>query len=228
MITKIVEATNGPNNWGKFLLARHDTTEWNHQSHVDPGVHLIPSLGPHPNDIWVLDLQTGEGARFTPRPHAHASGDLDKHRVWVCPLFEPFLAWLYERNLTDLTTLPDHVDLTPAPAMMFGYRRPGPPSDLTTKQRKVLDNRLRRMAKRQGLELIKSRTRDPVASDYGAYWLVDGAGALKAGPTLDLLKIVAVLLEGSPISPAEFLERVRLDAKYLVSKDMSELRTEQV
>lgn len=45
---------------------------------------------------------------------------------------------------------------------------------------KARENRLRRMADRQGLKLIKSRTRDPHATDYGLYWLdtawvMDGA-----------------------------------------------------
>lgn len=35
----------------------------------------------------------------------------------------------------------------------------------------VRENRLRRMAKRQGLELVKSRRRDPRAIDFGVYWL---------------------------------------------------------
>lgn len=38
---------------------------------------------------------------------------------------------------------------------------------------KVRENRLRRMAKRQGLMLVKSRRRDPRAVDYGKYGLVD-------------------------------------------------------
>lgn len=38
---------------------------------------------------------------------------------------------------------------------------------------KVRENRLRRMAKRQGLHLQKSRRRDPRALDYGLYWLVN-------------------------------------------------------
>ena len=38
----------------------------------------------------------------------------------------------------------------------------------------VRENRLRRMAKRQGLRLEKSRRRDPRALDYGGYWLIDG------------------------------------------------------
>jgi hypothetical protein len=40
---------------------------------------------------------------------------------------------------------------------------------------KVRENRVRRMAARQGLVLHKSRRRDPRAIDYGVYWLVDDA-----------------------------------------------------
>jgi len=38
---------------------------------------------------------------------------------------------------------------------------------------KVRENRLRRMADRQGLVLKKSRRRDPRALDYGSYWLIE-------------------------------------------------------
>ncbi len=38
---------------------------------------------------------------------------------------------------------------------------------------KVRENRLRRMAERQGLVLAKSRRRDPRAWDYGTYMLLD-------------------------------------------------------
>jgi hypothetical protein len=38
---------------------------------------------------------------------------------------------------------------------------------------KVRENRLRRMAERQGLMLRKVRRHDPRAWDYGLYWLVD-------------------------------------------------------
>jgi len=41
---------------------------------------------------------------------------------------------------------------------------------------KVRENRLRRMAERQGLALRKSRTRDPRALNYGVYWLEDESG----------------------------------------------------
>jgi hypothetical protein len=55
---------------------------------------------------------------------------------------------------------------------------------------KVREDRLRRAAKRQGLRLIKSRTRDPRALDYGGYWLMDDAqqrayGPIPSGMTLD-------------------------------------------
>jgi hypothetical protein len=42
---------------------------------------------------------------------------------------------------------------------------------------KVRENRLRRMAARQGLALQKSRTRDPRALAFGAYWLVEAGSA---------------------------------------------------
>jgi hypothetical protein len=38
---------------------------------------------------------------------------------------------------------------------------------------KTRETRLRRMAKRQGLALFKSRRRDPLASDYGLWWIAD-------------------------------------------------------
>jgi hypothetical protein len=41
---------------------------------------------------------------------------------------------------------------------------------------KVRENRLRRMAERQGLRLVKSRRRDRHATGYGTYKLVDETG----------------------------------------------------
>lgn len=47
---------------------------------------------------------------------------------------------------------------------------------------KVRQNRLRRMAERQGLALAKSRRRDPNALDFGGFMLVDGkTNAVVAG-----------------------------------------------
>ena len=54
---------------------------------------------------------------------------------------------------------------------------------------KVRENRLRRMAERQGLRLVKSRRRDPLAYDYGLYMFVaagtDGGGDLAYNLDLD-------------------------------------------
>jgi hypothetical protein len=71
----------------------------------------------------VFDLQTCERASF--RPGGNAKYDLDKHKIWVCPLFEPFLCWLYKQQLDDFTALPGHIDLADAPFAMAGYRRNG-------------------------------------------------------------------------------------------------------
>jgi hypothetical protein len=65
---------------------------------------------------------------------------------------------------------------------------------------RVRENRLRRVADRQGLRLVKSRRRDPRAVDYGRYMLVDlatgavvvGAGAL-GRPVWDLDQVEAHL-----------------------------------
>jgi len=42
----------------------------------------------------------------------------------------------------------------------------------TSTDGKVRENRLRRMAHRQGFSLRKSRRRDPHATDYGEMWLL--------------------------------------------------------
>lgn len=122
MKTKLIEATNGPQNWGKFLLARFDADEWSRRSEVD-GRSLIGGRGWTAEHILVLDLQTGEGAVFLPGGLARA--DLDSHKIWVCPLFGPMLEWLYKQDTTDLAALPDSVDLPDAPFAMSGYRRQG-------------------------------------------------------------------------------------------------------
>lgn len=38
---------------------------------------------------------------------------------------------------------------------------------------KVRENRLRRMAERQGYQLMKSRRRDPRAADFGRFYILD-------------------------------------------------------
>lgn len=123
MITHIIEVTNGPRNWGKFLVGAFAPEDWERKSRIDPERSLLRSIGHGHDEILVLDLQTNEGAMF--RHGGLARADLAKHKVWVCPLFEPFLAWLYQQDVRDITTLPAHVDLPDAPFAMHGYRRTG-------------------------------------------------------------------------------------------------------
>ena len=127
--------TNGPQNWGKFCLGQFSADEWQQPSQVSPevGRPLLRQIGWDDAHHLVLDLQTGEGAVF--RLGGLASADLNKHKIWVCPLFEPFLGWLYayrnehvqrgDRRWFD--DLPLHVDLPTAPFSLSGYRRQGPP-----------------------------------------------------------------------------------------------------
>jgi len=135
MRTHIIEATNGEQNWGKFLLGQFTAEEWQRRSVVDTGskTPLLRAIGWGPDSDYtlVLDLQTGEGAVF--RLGGHAGADLNKHKVWVCPLFEPFLNWLYAYRNERVATgdrdwwngLPLHIDLPDAPFALYGHRRAG-------------------------------------------------------------------------------------------------------
>jgi hypothetical protein len=70
---------------------------------------------------------------------------------------------------------------------------------LTDTEYKVLENRLRRAADRQGLRLEKSRARDPRSHTYGTYQLVDPyinslvAGSTNFGYGLDLEDVARYL-----------------------------------
>lgn len=123
METKVIEFASVEGNWGKFLLGRMDT-EWKVPSNVDVGRPVMVGRGWSKKHLWVMDLQTGEGAIFMPGGIPRA--DLNKHRIWVCPLFEPFLIWLYQQDLTNLEALPAVVAIEGIPLQLAGYRRPGP------------------------------------------------------------------------------------------------------
>jgi hypothetical protein len=132
MRTRIVEATNygSGGNWGKFLIGVMDREEWSRRSST-PGcestIPLLAAIGWRLTDdtFWMMDLQTREGAAF--RHGGHARADLLKHKIWVCPMYEPMLEWLYKqpRDKVMALDLPEHVDVE-AGFSMAGYRRPGP------------------------------------------------------------------------------------------------------
>jgi hypothetical protein len=114
-----------PLNWGKFMVAIPDV-EWFRESQVDESGRypLLERIGWTQAHIWVMDLQTGEGAWF--RHGGNARADLEKHRIWVCPLFEEFLGWLYAQDLNRLHQQPGVIELPDAQFSINGYRRPGP------------------------------------------------------------------------------------------------------
>lgn len=122
-----IEATSTAGNWGKFAVGQLTFEEWTAPSEAGPATDprsLMSQCGWTLFDgLWVLDLQTGEGAFFTPAGHAKA--DLDKHRIWVCPLFEPFLTWLYKNVTKNLDDLPAHIHLGGVPLQFRGHRRTG-------------------------------------------------------------------------------------------------------
>ena len=92
--------------------------------------------------------------------------------------------------------------------------------DMEDAQNKVLENRLRRLAKRRGLALQKSRRRDPDATDFGGFMLVDAnTGAIAAGGepapfSFDLRSIEIWLTRRSrPVAPRilDLASKVRHD-----------------
>lgn len=79
---------------------------------------------------------------------------------------------------------------------------------------KVRENRVRRMAERQGLALHKSGRRDPRALDYGTYGLYDAnrnvleVGNPSTGFGLSLEEVERALMEGPEEVEREWVERV--------------------
>jgi hypothetical protein len=69
----------------------------------------------------------------------------------------------------------------------------------TDQDERVRENRLRRMAERQGLALVKSRRRDPRAIDYDCWAIVDSESRVTRGRPMLSLDDVEVALESAPI-----------------------------
>lgn len=129
MKSKIIEVTNNQQNWGKFMVLSPDTA-WERKSLIqtldggEPSTRpLLQIIGWSRQHVWVLDLQTGEGIYTLPK--GNAAADLDRHNVWVCPMFEPFLSWLYQQDIAELDALPDVLNLPDAAFALYGFRRTG-------------------------------------------------------------------------------------------------------
>lgn len=75
-------------------------------------------------------------------------------------------------------------------------------NQMTDEQYAAREGRVRARARRQGLVLRKSRSRDPRAVQHGTYMLLDGstnavvASGLANGYGLDLDEVEAALAEG--------------------------------
>jgi hypothetical protein len=135
--TQIVEATNTRGVWGGFLVGRI-ADEWGRVSRVsDTPMSLLAEAGYEATAMLVVDLDTGNGAVFTPPERRvdftdaqwvnvariTARFDLNtNHQIQVSPLFESFLAWLYVQEPFEFDALPDHIELN-APSVVHGYRR---------------------------------------------------------------------------------------------------------
>lgn len=126
MDVKFVETTNGPQNWGKFAVLRFDDDDWKQKSAVD-GRPLLAGRGWGRDHVMVVDLQTGEGAFFF-AGGIHKS-DLDKHAIWVCPMYEATLRHVCDGEHDPMKT-EDHLDFPDEPFEYAGYRRQGPDSDI--------------------------------------------------------------------------------------------------
>ncbi len=121
-------ATGLYGNWGKFAIGRYTNAELREPTRFPgcDGRHVVSLRGWGSEHIWVFDLATGEAARF--HPVGYAIADLSEHRVWVCPLFEPFLTWLY-RFIREhpypqwWDDLPRTVELSEADFAFGGHRR---------------------------------------------------------------------------------------------------------
>lgn len=158
MKTVFIEASDATSfNWGKFMVGVLEPEEFRRLSAMakeyaekvakDPKADehdktlnalmatrpLLYQIGFDPGAVFVFDLQTCEGAFFSPHGGKKEKGqgqmaatfDLEKHDLWVCPMFEPFLGWLYQQNLADITKLPPLVNVGHVPTAMAGYRRDG-------------------------------------------------------------------------------------------------------
>jgi hypothetical protein len=157
MRTYLFEVTNMV-NWGKFMVGIMDS-EWLWRSKVSGSpMPILAERGWDHTHIWVMDLETGEGACF--RHGGYAAADLNKHKVWVCVLFEPFLTWLYLQDLERLEELSGEVvHLPEAPAAMHGYRHPGADDDAALRQPAMFDS----LSMRDIIDALFDHAQRPVA-----------------------------------------------------------------
>lgn len=132
MIAHYVETYNDFNH-GKFVLLRHGPEDLRRRSAL-PGyetTHILVGRKWDADGTFIADLQTGEGCVFYLECGSAAVQYTlnQKHKIWVCPMYEPFVCWLADthpelaRGGGDITALPSVVELPDAPTAVAGYRR---------------------------------------------------------------------------------------------------------
>lgn len=120
MISRFIEASHGDGgNYGKFIVLRFDKRESQIKTRLPghTGHPLFTFAGArklNPKTTFVFDLQTGEGAAFYIGDKGGARIALSQRDIWVCPLYLPFLNWLWGQDMSDITKLPRYVDLSGA------------------------------------------------------------------------------------------------------------------
>lgn len=131
MKTKLVEATNGQ-NYGKFLLGIFDAEDMSRKQEISGEIPmtLLRAIGfwEPEKALLVHDLQTGEGAIFYPAQGKDPKWELEKHQIWVCPMYEFFLSEYVYPNAEKVLRLdvPPVIELKTEYFAMAGYRRSGP------------------------------------------------------------------------------------------------------
>jgi len=121
----LFEASSGwAKNYGTFAVGRLGSEELRQESAYYPGSSALGQRKYDERKLWAMDMVTCEGAAFDPK--ADLVSQLERHQIWVCVLYEPFLRWLGQQDLRDLSILPRKVDLPDVPPALVGYRRTGP------------------------------------------------------------------------------------------------------
>jgi hypothetical protein len=124
MKVKFIEANSNNANWGKFMVCQYEPQERGYISPIAEDNLLRNCAATREEGVWVMDLATGEGAFFNPS-RGNAKYHLnEKHKILVCILYEAFLIWLYEQDLTDIDLLPAVIDVN-VPFAFFVNRRLG-------------------------------------------------------------------------------------------------------
>ena len=188
MDSRLIEAENG-GNWGKFMVGQWTHADLEQRSLVAVGEPLLGrtegnlrkgQIDPRRARL-VFDLQTKKGGLFEPDPAGDSNADLEASGLWVCPLFAPFLAWLYERGQAPVASLPSIFNLPPAQSKLQGYKRPGPDfAPITGIRQKLFD------------ALKRTPPSDQPASVAQLMGFFDGASCRAGIPATTSLPAVAV------------------------------------